>query len=87
MDDMKYIIIDKQYGSLSPFIFPPFINHDYMLRKLKEPGDELWSAGFVHIEPNGTVCCHGKSVTLKVGVDAMDNNIIKKRLFYSENFL
>ena len=74
---MKYIMATIGGIENTPFIFPDFVAHNEMKRKLGNP--EVTSAGFVTLDivNNEPVAkCYGKSVTLNIASMETDGDRI-----------
>ncbi len=76
---MKYIMATIGGIENTPFIFPDFVAHNEMKRKLGNP--EVTSAGFVNLDiVNGEsiVICSGKSTSLNLDSRESDGKRITK---------
>lgn len=73
--NFKYIIFDGPTGE-EPILFPPWINHDDMARKM---GRKAISAGFVKMADDD-VTCYGKSLSLNLRAREEDSHIVEMLL-------
>lgn len=55
----KYIVIDRDIGGYAMIIFPNFLTHAYMARKIGD-NNPIVSAGFI----NSNLKCYGDSTSL-----------------------
>lgn len=73
MKKMKYIVVDDGLSDC-PYIFPPHLQHFYMLSCV---GGEIISAGFVMFTPEGLEC-YGESISLGIkSRPEVDTKLIK----------
>jgi len=75
MNDPKYICIDSYIGGMSYYIFPSFIEHIVISKKLLGEKDKIISAGFVSINDN-EFHPYGNSHSLKISCADYDKRLM-----------
>jgi len=80
----KYIVVKEyntEWGTMDmvPFVFPEYIGHVAMVRRLGLSKEDVLSAGFVSIDGD-KVTCHGRSDTLDLSVGKRDETILARLL-------
>lgn len=78
---MKYIMCYMEGVDNTPVIFPEYVGHDDMQRKLHLDREEITSAGFVTIDivDNEPVAkCYGNSTSLNLSSNEKDSARVTK---------
>ena len=69
---MKYIVIEINHTE-TVIIFPKFIKHKNMAKRVLREGEKVLSAGFISFDE---ASCFGKSITLGVGSRPTRDNLL-----------
>lgn len=82
---MKYIMIERQYGQPIPILFPATLNHADMMSGISNVvvGAPI-SAGFVAINDDASVSCFGASTGLKLRANPSEDNRIISNLLTAD---
>jgi hypothetical protein len=83
MENGKYIVLDMYVCDHCPIVFPPYIGHDDIVRKMGFKKEDVISAGFVEFgNEKNSIRCYGRSTTLGKEARPEEDAKLIRRLFH-----